>query len=166
MQQNCWGIQLVANQLPAGTNPIKWLDLTEIDGNNQAPQQGQQPVGAGNGAEGGNGGGGGVALAVGSVRLRSNVEVVIKPCPHCQKYKNVLCGHGETAAREAGLLLWSEVAVDMIGPWTIDKTEKFSTLTIIDLVTNLVEIVHVMNKTSAAITAHFVNVWLTCYQNS
>jgi hypothetical protein len=86
-------------------------------------------------------------------KLCSSVEAVIKPCPHCQKYKNVLCGHGETAPREAGLLLWSEVAMDMIGPWTIevgDRTEKFSTLTIIDLVTNLVEIVHVTNKTSAA----------------
>jgi hypothetical protein len=67
---------LLPNQLPAGTNLIKQLDLvvsgrdnevylTEIDGNNQVPQQGQQPVRAGNGAGGGNGGGGGVALAVG-----------------------------------------------------------------------------------------------------
>jgi hypothetical protein len=65
-----------------------------------------------------------------------------------------------------GLLLWSEVAVDMIGPWTIevgDRTEKFSTLAIIVLVTNLIEIVCVTNKTSAAITAHFVNAWLACY---
>jgi hypothetical protein len=97
-------------------------------------------------------------------KLRSSVEAVIKPCPHCQKYKNVLCGHGETAPRDAGLLLWSEV--DMIDPWTIevgDRTEKFSALTIIDLVTNLVEIVRVTYKTSAAITAHFVNAWLACY---
>jgi transposase InsO family protein len=86
-------------------------------------------------------------------KLRSSVEAVIKPCPHCQKHKNVLCGHGETAPRLAGLLLWSEVAVDMI----------VSALTIIDLVTNLVEIVHVTNKTSDAITAHFVNAWLACY---
>jgi hypothetical protein len=66
---------LLPNQLQAGTNPTKQLDLVvsgrdnevylmEIDGNNQAPQQGQQP-GGGNGAGGGNGGGGGVALAVG-----------------------------------------------------------------------------------------------------
>jgi hypothetical protein len=63
-----------------------------------------------------------------------------------------------------GLLLWSEVTVDMIGPWTIEvgnRTEKFSALTIIDLVTNLIACV--TNKTSAAVTAHFVNVWLTCY---
>jgi Integrase zinc binding domain len=66
-------------------------------------------------------------------KLCPSVEAVIKTCPHCQKYKNVLCRHGETAPREAGLLLWSEVTMDMIGPWTIevgDQTEKFSALTI------------------------------------
>jgi hypothetical protein len=34
---------------------------------------------------------------------------------------------------------------------------------VINLVTNLVEIVHVNSKTTAAITAHFVNTWLACY---
>jgi hypothetical protein len=51
----------------------------------------------------------------------------------------------------------------MIGPWTLevgDQKEKFSALTIIDLVTNLVEIVRVNSKTTAAITAHFVNTFL------
>jgi hypothetical protein len=82
-------------------------------------------------------------------KLCLNVEAVLKPCEHCQKYKNVQRGHGETAPREAGLLPWSEVDVDMIGPWTLevgDRTEKFSALTIIDLVTNLVEIVCVNSK--------------------
>jgi hypothetical protein len=99
-------------------------------------------------------------------KLRPSVEAIIKPCEHCQKYKNVQFGHGETAPREAGLLPWSEIAVDMIGPWTLEvsnRTEKFSALTIIKLVTNLVEIVRVNNKTTAAVTAHFVNTWLACY---
>jgi hypothetical protein len=47
-------------------------------------------------------------------------------------------------------------------PGTSDRTEKFSALMIIDLITNLVEIVRVNNKTTSAITAHFVNVWLAC----
>jgi Integrase zinc binding domain len=99
-------------------------------------------------------------------KLCLNVEAVLKPCEHRQKYKNVQRGHGKTAPREAGLLPWSEVAVDMIGPWTLevsDRKEKFSALTIIDLVTNLVETVHVNSKTTAAITAHFVSTWLACY---
>jgi transposase InsO family protein len=81
------------------------------------------------------------------------------------KYKSVQQGHGETTPREAGLLLWSEIAMDMIGPWTLEvgnRTEKFSALTIINLVTNLIEIVCVNNKTTATV-AHFVNAWLTSY---
>jgi hypothetical protein len=57
--------------------------------------------------------------------------------------------------------------VDMIGPWTLEvgnRTEKFSALTIINLVvTDLVEIVRVNNKTTSAISALFVNAWLACY---
>jgi hypothetical protein len=99
-------------------------------------------------------------------KLRQSVEAIIKPCEHCQKYKNVQHRHGDTASREAGLLPWSEIAVDMLGPWTLEvgnRTEKFSALTNIDLVTNLVEIVRVNNKTTSAVTAHFVNAWLACY---
>jgi hypothetical protein len=64
------------------------------------------------------------------------------------KYKNVQCRHGETAP------LTLEVS---------NRTEKFGALTIINLVMNLVEIVRVNNKTTSAVTAHFVNVWLACY---
>jgi transposase InsO family protein len=100
-----------------------------------------------------------------SPKLCQSIEAIIKPCEHCQKYKNVQRRHGDTAPREAGLLPWSEIAVDMIGPWTLEvsnRTEKISALTNIDLVTNLVEIVHVNNKTTSAITAH-LNAWLACY---
>jgi hypothetical protein len=44
-------------------------------------------------------------------------------------------GHGETAPQEAGLLPWSEIAVDMIGPSTLEVSnikEKFNALTIIN----------------------------------
>jgi hypothetical protein len=59
----------------------------------------------------------------------------------------------------AGLLPWSEITVDMIGPWTLevrDRTEKFSALM------NLVEIVHV-NKKVTCCNCNFVNTWLACY---
>jgi transposase InsO family protein len=52
-------------------------------------------------------------------KLCQSIEAIIKPCEHCQKYKNVQCGHGETAPREAGLLPWSEITMDMIGPMRV-----------------------------------------------
>jgi hypothetical protein len=55
--------------------------------------------------------------------------------------------------------------VDMIGP-TLEvgnRTEKFCALTIIDLVTHLIEIVRVNNTTTATVAAHFGNAWFTRY---
>jgi hypothetical protein len=69
-------------------------------------------------------------------------------CAHCQRYKNVQRGHGATAPREADTLLWNHVAVDTIGPWVLkvqNRQERFYTLTIIDMVTNLSEIVRLQN---------------------
>jgi hypothetical protein len=62
-------------------------------------------------------------------------------------------GHGETASREVSLLSWQDVAVDLIGPWKVsisNKTLKFMALTMIDMVTNLVEVVIRNDNKSAA----------------
>jgi transposase InsO family protein len=63
-------------------------------------------------------------------------------------------------------LPWQDVAVDLIGPWTLsigDQKLKFSALTIIDMVTNLVEIVRLTNKTAAHVAMQFENTWLSRY---
>jgi hypothetical protein len=99
-------------------------------------------------------------------KLRSAVEAALTKCSPCQEYKNVQRGHGETAPREAGLLPWSEVAVDLIGPWTLEVANQevtFNALTIIDLVTNLVELVRLDNKTAAHVATKFINTWLARY---
>ena len=56
--------------------------------------------------------------------------------------------------------------MDLIGPWTIpiDGTDHtFRALTVIDTVTNLVEIVRISNKTAAHVALHFENSWLCRY---
>jgi hypothetical protein len=98
--------------------------------------------------------------------LHNIVEAVVAPCAHCQRYKNVQRGHGATAPREADLLPWSHVAVDTIGPWVLsvqNRHEKFYALTIIDMVTNLTEIVRLFNRTSAHAATVFTNTWLARY---
>jgi Integrase zinc binding domain len=77
-------------------------------------------------------------------QLHKIVEAVVAPCAHCQRYKNVQQGHGATAPQEADLLPWSNVAVNTIGPWVLsvqNRHERFYVLSIIDMVTNLTEIV-------------------------
>ncbi|KAG7356978.1 integrase core domain containing protein [Nitzschia inconspicua] len=98
--------------------------------------------------------------------LQKVCEQEVKRCDPCQRFKNVGRGHGEMASREASLLPWQDVAVDLIGPWTIsigDEEHKFSALTIIDMVTNLVEVVRIDNKSSAHVAMHFENNWLAKY---
>ena len=75
-------------------------------------------------------------------------------------------GHGKVAPQEAALLPWREVAVDLVGPRTLevgDQKHIFSALTMIDMVTNLDEVVQFDNKTAAHVALHFENTWLSCY---
>ena len=98
--------------------------------------------------------------------LRSTIEDVVTRCVTCQEEKNVLRGHGQLAPREANAHPWREVAVDLVGPWkiTINNVEtEFRALTIIDTVTNLVELVRIDNKTSEHVAMHFENTWLSRY---
>jgi transposase InsO family protein len=57
--------------------------------------------------------------------------------------------------------------VDLVGPWTLTiggYEHKFIGLTIIDMVTNIVELVRLDNKTSEHVAMHFENTWLSRYQ--
>ena len=98
--------------------------------------------------------------------LRNRVEYVVSHCTVCQRNKQLLRGHGELAPREARIHPWREVAVDLVGPWTLivgNQEIPFLALTIIDTVTNLVELVRLDNKTSAHVALQFQNTWLARY---
>jgi hypothetical protein len=76
-------------------------------------------------------------------------------------------GNGELPPREAGILPWNEVAMDLIGPWTLNiqgAEVKFNALTCIDPASNLVEIACIQNKKSAAHVAMiFESNWVARY---
>jgi hypothetical protein len=98
--------------------------------------------------------------------LQQTCEQVVGRCDPCQRFKAIGRGHGETAAREATVLPWQDVAVDLIGPWTLNvggQEFRFQALTIIDMVTNLVEVVRIEDKTAAHVSMHFENTWLSRY---
>ena len=99
-------------------------------------------------------------------KLRSTIEKIVSTCDACQRYKTVGRGHGELAPREAALIPWQEVAVDLIGPWTLNvagQELKFLALTIIDTVTNLAEAVRIQASTAAHVALQFENSWLARY---
>jgi transposase InsO family protein len=96
-------------------------------------------------------------------RLQFVCETEVGKCDPCQRLKRVRHGHGETASREAPLLPWQDVAVALIGPWNIslgNQEIKFSALTMINMVSHLVEVVRVTNKTSTHVGLHLENAWL------
>jgi hypothetical protein len=86
-------------------------------------------------------------------RLEARAEQQVANCNACQRNKAIDGpGHGELSERDAQLLPWNEVAVDLIGPWKIstDGQElEFNALTCIDPVTDLVELTRTQNKTAA-----------------
>ena len=100
-------------------------------------------------------------------KLRKQVASTVATCDACQRNKNVGRGHGHVAPREASAHPWRHVAVDLIGPWTLENHDgtkvSFSALTIIDEVTNLVEVVRIQNKTAAHVAQQFVYHWLSRY---
>ena len=67
-------------------------------------------------------------------------------------------GYGLLPPQETLLAPWSEVMVDLIGPWKIEEINEdvyFSALTCIDPVTNVVEIIRIENKTADHVSRKF-----------
>ena len=87
-------------------------------------------------------------------------------CDHCQRNKLDGKGYGLLPEREMRMMPFEECAVDLIGPWIIQVNEKpyeFNALTIIDTISNLVELVRIDDKTSAHIAKKYAQVWLSRY---
>ena len=85
-------------------------------------------------------------------KLKSQVEATVSMCDACQRFKNHGRGLGELALREL--------------PWTLKvagQELRFLALTIIDTVTNLIELVHIHAPNAAHIALLFENTWLVRY---
>jgi len=61
---------------------------------------------------------------------------------------------------------WSEVAVDLLGPWKIKvnrRVVEFNALICIYTTSTLVELIRIDEKTSVHVTEKFKQVWLARY---
>jgi hypothetical protein len=97
-------------------------------------------------------------------RSKSRVEQRVANCDACQRNKAMGPGHGKLPERDAQLLPWNEVAVDLIRPWkiSVDGQElEFNALTCIDPITDLVELTRMQRKTAAHVGMIFENTWLS-----
>jgi hypothetical protein len=98
----------------------------------------------------------------------------------CQHYKRQCKNYGHLPTKiQRDIELWNEVHVDLIGPWIIQqrpsKSPKLSTkpdikqplqvlaLTMINLSTNLLELIVVLDKESCTVACAFDHSWLCHY---
>jgi transposase InsO family protein len=75
-------------------------------------------------------------------------------------------GYGFLPEQEIHLIPFEECATDLTGPWTIQvpgNPYKFKVLTVIDTVTNLVELIKMDNKRSKTVARKFAQCWLMRY---
>ena len=85
-------------------------------------------------------------------------------CDHCQRNKLDGNGYGLLPKCEIHSIPFKECAVDLIRPWMIqvwDRPYEFNALTMIDTVSNLVELVRIDDKTLVHTTHKFAQVWLS-----
>ena len=98
--------------------------------------------------------------------LRMRIESLVKSCNACQCLKLLGKGYGELPLREAQLSHWQEIAVNLIGLWSINANKvnlTLNALSIIDTVTNLAELIHISSKSSAHVDLQLENAWLSRY---
>lgn len=91
--------------------------------------------------------------------LYKDVKTFISNCIVCRTQKTPAEKHGKLPKRTLTVTQpWQEVAVDLMGPF-----KKQSVLTMIDTCTRWIEIIPIMDRTSASVAAAFENEWLNRY---
>ena len=99
-------------------------------------------------------------------KLRDLIKTYVESCDACQRYKTQGAVQGEAPPRDEDAVPWSDVAVDLVGPWTIHVGSHkivFSALTSVDVATTLFEIARIDSKTSQHVWDKFRNSWLSRY---
>ena len=90
-------------------------------------------------------------------RLRSTIDN--HKCEYCQRHKLSGPGYGLLSEWDVQVAPFEEIAVDLIGPWQVKvngRLVEFKALTIIDTVTNLVELIRTDCKEVTQVRANFV----------
>ena len=91
---------------------------------------------------------------------------ITQRCDACQMFKNYSRGYGHLPPKQITMQPWNNVAVDLIGPWSINigiQSFSLDALTIIDTDTNLTEACSIKHKTAFHVAMKFENTWIARY---
>ena len=99
--------------------------------------------------------------------IHATVWTVVSACPVCPQVCLASPQHGQLAPHDAPITPSSEVHIDYIGPWYVKvngQELKFDVLTMIEPVTNLIEVVRLQGPKNDVNTKRlFENHWLAHY---
>ena len=99
--------------------------------------------------------------------LKATADTIATQCDTCQKSKLPGRGYGHLPPRETFVAPWHEIAVDLIGPWSLHdeqgNTHTFTALTVLDTATTYCEVILLRNKTAAHVALQLENHWLSRY---
>jgi hypothetical protein len=99
-------------------------------------------------------------------KMHSVAERVMKNCDTCQRQNNPGPQYGHLPPQNSALLPWEDVALDLIGPWTVNAPQEsyeFYALTCINTITNFPDAIRIHNKTASNVGMQFENLWLSRY---
>ena len=99
-------------------------------------------------------------------QLKDAVDELVHRCSDCQRHKLQGRGYGHLPPREALFQPFYELAVDLIGPWTVTiqgTRYEFHAATMIDTVTGLTELVRIPDKTALTVARAVEHAWLYRY---
>jgi hypothetical protein len=101
--------------------------------------------------------------------LRTSMKHVCGRCNVCQLTKPKLRKFGHLPEKQADVIPWKQVCIDLIGPYKIgsEKNKQYATtlhcLTMIDPATGWFEIVEIPDKSSQTVANAFEMTWLSRY---
>ena len=99
--------------------------------------------------------------------LDAKVKAFVETCDECQRYKNRGPGYGMLPLRDEYPAPFADVALDFIGPWTIEIPNfgklTFNGMTVIDIASSLLEIFRVDRVDGESAALAFENGWLSRY---
>jgi hypothetical protein len=101
--------------------------------------------------------------------LRTTIKHVCGRCNVCQLTKPKLRKFGHLPEKQADVIPWKQVCIDLIGPYKIgsEKNKQYATtlhcLTMIDPATGWFEIVEIPDKSSQTVANAFEMTWLSRY---
>ena len=98
--------------------------------------------------------------------LSTDVKKVCKSCHTCQLTKQKTVKYGKLPAKEAEVIPWDTLCVDLIGPYKINNNNQTLTLwalTMIDPATGWFEMTSINTKSADVIANKIETSWLTKY---